>query len=352
MPKPIDHFALERMNFIQRTFLRIEFPDWMQRLIISPLANFLLPRFAFKSTLFEKYVQDMPKDVSHSGFDRDANARSAVKFVAVTGEEFAKIRRACKRRCVTVHSVLQTAGNIAASEMIYDCAKIEYPKMTAETDLGKDAIMVIPCHRKHLPDGSLYSSDKENDMVCHSYHMTQIIRLSEWKYDDVAQFWERAKEAQSQNHNRFTHHLVKSHFEIKGLNLCLGGDPENSMRYLHSKPKYALLGYTNHGDCNFLNRNDQHESAEILKVVGLVCGVIKNHSNQIINHIISSLDNKLIWNLCYDSNVMNPDLAKRYLDRCVEIVKMNCIDYRSAHPKQVYCFYTISFEEKARYLYI
>ena len=102
MPKPIDHFALKRMNIICRNFLRFDFPDWMQRLIISPLANFFLPRFAFKSTLFEKYVQDMSRDASHIGSDRDANAQSAVKFVAVTGEEFAKIRRACKRRCVTV----------------------------------------------------------------------------------------------------------------------------------------------------------------------------------------------------------------------------------------------------------
>ena len=174
---------------------------------------------------------------------------------------------------------------------------------------------MTPSHKKRLTE----ISEKENYVVQSAYLLSEQIVISEC--NDRNAFWERAHDIQVHNHEQLLGSIKQTCIANRQFSICLE-DSDQFVKYFDPEKRLYLHGYTNHGNCNFINRN---ESAGI-KVDGLIAGVSLQRYGGIVYHFLTTLDNKLIWNIVYPTNYTDREFVTNYLKRCIAILKQHCLD--------------------------
>ena len=113
--------------------------------------------------------------------------------------------------------------------------------------------------------------------------------------------------------------LLNTYLDYKLLGFCLA-DLDAYLRKFNYRCRSYLHGYTNHGDCNFLNR-DQNAGIRIRALIG---GLNMKHNEGIVYHFMTTLDKKLVWNCVYSTHFTNKELMDHYLKRCKDILIHQC----------------------------
>ena len=221
----------------------------------------------------------------------------------------------CKTMGVTVHSVLETSGQIALCEMIIKKAK-DNGYTTTDLSSCEDRIGINPCFRNSL---SKDSPDRDNYVACHAYQFSKCINVSEWSNEE--RFWAFAKQVQTHNHSQLRKSQTASHFWVKLWSLCLENPSLYRHHFDHSNNNRLTQAFTNHGDCNFLNR----DLSSGVAVRGLLAGVPMVNA-ALACHYITTINNKLIWNVVYPTHLTNHQDMSHYLNRCLDILrKHTCV---------------------------
>ena len=142
------------------------------------------------------------------------------------------------------------------------------------------------------------------------------VQISECNHAD--RFWQRANKVQTLIHGSLPTSVKFTCIVNKFLNFSLS-DITNYRRHYNLDQRVYTHGYTNHGNCNFLNREETG-----IKIGGVVSGVSKLHVAGIMYHFITTVDHILIWNVCYTNNSTDRNTMTRYIRRCVEILTTSC----------------------------
>ena len=264
----------------------------------------LFPSLLLKRMTFQRFSLESSCRVPND------QAKTEVCYVTIEASELSVIRRMCKTMGVTLNSVLETSGQIALSEMIIKKAK-EKGHTTTELSSCEDHIAVNPCFRNSLPKDS---PDRDNYVACHAYQFRRSINVSEWANEE--RFWAFAKQVQTQNHAKLQESRTASQIWIKLWSLSRENPSLYRHHFDHLNKSRMTQGFTNHGDCNFLNR----DISSGIAVRGLLAGVPMVNL-ALAYHYITTINNKLIWNVLYPTHLTNHQDMSHYLNRCLTILK-------------------------------
>ena len=306
MPKPMVDIACEQANWFERWLLQLKPWSWVKNYLIIPLANRLLPALGPSNSAFEQYVRDETKCAA--SFE---TAQTEVCYDVIKRETFEQIHQECKRRGVTINSACQAAGDIVLCEMITESARAK--GVTDVKSMGNEMVFVAPSHKRR---SAMPSAERDNYVINSMSLIMDQIQISEWNHCDS--FWLRANKVQTLVHSSLSSSVKLTCFISKLLSYCLL-DITNYCRYHSVEKRICTHGYTNHGNCNYLNR----DGADI-KISGVVTGTSKIYCAGAFYNFITTLDNKLIWNCCYPNNYTDRDTMKRYLRRVIEIMSASC----------------------------
>ena len=272
--------------------------------MITPILNRVLPSFLLQTTSFEKHIQCAEPSLND-------DCKSETCYAVIEKDDLDELYKKCKRNAVTIHSACQTAGNIAMCEMIKEAAAKQNGNIISTVHDEEDLVMVAPSCKRRLPE---QSSDRENYVMNGVYFIREKIRVSDWT--DVNCFWELTQDVQSYNHGNMTKALRETYLAQKVFNWCLS-DPVAFHRHFRREKRTLLHGYTNHGNCNYLNRDPDHG----IKVCGLIAGGNMAYFTGVAQHMITTVDNRLFWNVVYPANLTDKTTMSRYLQRCIAILK-------------------------------
>ena len=298
--------ACEQANWFERWLLKLEPWSWVKNCLIIPLANRLLPTLSPTNTAFERYVRDESKCATSF-----KTAQTEVCYDVINRETFEQIHRECKRRGITIHSACQAAGDIALCEMITESARAK--GVIDEKLLGNEMVCVAPSHKRR---SAMPSAERDNYVINSSSTIVDKIQISEWNHAD--RFWQRAKKVQTLVHGSLVSSLKQECFIGKLQSYCLS-DIANYCRYHSVEQRNCTYGYTNHGNCNYLNRDGAG-----IKISGVVTGSSKIYCAGVFYNFITTVDNKLIWNCCYTNNYTDRETMTRYVRRSIEIMSTSC----------------------------
>ena len=299
--------AYENANWFQKLLLRFDLWAWIKTYIIAPFLYRSLPGTV---TAFEKYVRDETKCATFN------ESQTEVSYVVIDNEDWAIIRQGCKRRKVTIHSACQAAGDIAMCEMITESAAriMGVTMVTDESCLGEEEVCVTASHKKRLLEGA---AERDNYIVNNMHVVSGPMVIKDW--NDSGRFWHRAKNVQDETHSLLRSSTTQTYLDYKLLGFCLA-DMDAYLRNFNYRCRSYLHGYTNHGDCNFLNR---HQNTGI-RIRALTCGLNMKHNESIVYHFITTLDNKLVWNCVYSTHFTHKEHMEHYLKRCKDILIQQC----------------------------
>ena len=212
-----------------------------------------------------------------------------------------------------MHNACETAGNIALCEII---AKAAQEKGHDVNKLNEESIFVGMDYRKR---SNMSSIDKQNYVAVHSVAITKNIDIAKWK--DVDCFWDLARQVQSENRKHLKNHMKSTILEytIGSFMLC---NASKFVKYFRREKRRHLLGYTSNGNCNYLNR----QSGYGIKIGGILSGFGIHFYGWGFYHHIITVDNKIIWDVNYTTNMCNREFAEKYLQRCVSILEDMCVN--------------------------
>ena len=305
IPKSTVELATQHLSPIERRLISIRPWGWVLDYILKPILYRILPFINYKTTAFEKYIKDETKCIANE------QAETGVVHTMLNSEELETILNACRRNEVTMHNACEAAGNIAMCELIAKAAK---EKGDDIENLGQDSVFVGVDYRKR---SNVSARDKQNYVAIQSIAMKKNITISKWR--DVNRFWELARQVQRENRENLVRHVKVTFLEYAMESIVLS-DPDQYVKYFRPEQRRHLIAYTSNGNCNYLNR----APGSGIKIGGILSGFgIHNYGSVFYHHVIT-VDNKLIWDVNYATNICEREFAVVYLQRCVGILKEFC----------------------------
>ena len=224
-----------------------------------------------------------------------------------SGEQLCLCCRAAREHGVTIQSVVQAATVKTASQLIKTRADDNSQK------LGTEQTIVSPQLFKHLPPESF--PDDVSKIVCLFWPMSDKIDVQASAEKD---FWQLAKEVKEANRKLLVTSLKQTTVVFPVMREVFPAIQES----LNGK-RIALLAYTNHGDCSWVNGGaDARHSVDVTSVFTYVYQ--SRPIGPVYGHFVATVGGRLFWSLNYSNDVIDEAGAREHLQQSVRTLMEAC----------------------------
>ena len=208
---------------------------------------------------------------------------------------------------MTIQSVIQAAAIKAATQLIKS-------KATRKTEnLGSEKTFMSAHLFKHWPSNSF--RDDVSKISSLFWPMGDQFDVSDCADKD---FWELAKQVFDSNRK-----LLETSLKHWSVNFAIMSKvmPE-VMASLNGK-RVALLGFTNHGDCSWVNGGaDARHSVDVTSVFTYVYQ--SRPIGPVYGHFVATVGGRLFWSLNYSNDVIDEAGAREHLQQSVRTLMEAC----------------------------
>ena len=293
--RPLDEYVTPQLTFWEKTICFLHsipivssFVRWIQTQQLRKLFQ--------QENLYMKHV---------GNYLLKPQNKTSVKQIVLTKQESQDLFAVCKKRGVTVQSMLQTASSMALCQILtHPVLCHDTPNIPNLLSVHVNCMLGMKSILKDIPQDSL------------GYFA--VVLPCKLDISEFSDFWDLASQTQQQLHNDQKGLALKNlRDNLLALKSVIKWNKLLTDLSSYGRYPELLMAYSNLGNCTFLNLEDSSQ----VRINGQATACSEHKVGAIFSHSVVTLLGCLHWNVGYYKNISSEEVVEFYIKEVKRILQ-------------------------------